>query len=436
MKALLTSILTIFAISNCVSKLDFENPGDSRSSAFLARSLFSNYLNSLATSADTTVDGEIPQFLAVLMLRGFSSTGVRIYSVDSETGTLYNEKEYLRTPAIGSAPGNSPRRIERIPNTNELLVAAGVADNRLYSFSVSADGTVVPKNSAPAHTKNVDFAVISSDGKKIISATDGTAAPPDQFIRYSRDASSGGMTYINSGGYPFGLPCGPRSIALTPNGTNLFVNTNAGGSSLLGFLDTDGVISQSATTITPAAAFTTNDNLCLHPTKPYLYSTIGLASGPIVGYSYDQNSNLTALPSSPFLPSAGYLGTTGQSNRTLTIDPLGKFVAFLYDESSGKKLQLLRINEETGALTPTNNPVTVGNAPKQIEWDKSGRFLYFISDDLTNFQIEVFRVLKNGSLEKTVNSPYNITSLGGTAAAPIDLISISKTSKVKTGEYP
>jgi hypothetical protein len=422
---------------NCMAKLDFENSGDTTSNAFLARGLLSQYLDSLILPADNSTSGEIPQYLAALVLRSGQSAGVRIFPVDSETGNLGSYQEYARTPGIGFAPGNSPRRIQRIPKTQELLVAGGAQDLKLYSFKVSSNGSVAPDQTSPAFGKPISFAAISPDGTKIFSTSENASSPPDQLVRYGRDSSSGAMTLIGTGGYPFGLTCGPRSLVLAPNGKNIFVNTNSTTSGLYGFIDESGTITQNSTTVTLPALITNNDNICIHPSKSFLYSTINLTSGPLVGFSYDTNSNLTSIPSSPFTPTANYTSTTsGSVTRTLAIDPLGKYVAFLYRESTTDKIQLLNIDQATGTLSPTNNSVIVGNSPNSLEWDSSGRFLYFVSDDYTNYQIEVFRVSKNGTLSKAPNSPFIITPMSGTGAIPISLTSLTKTATIKVGEYP
>jgi hypothetical protein len=433
----ISGILFCCLSANCMAKLDLENSGDTTSNAFLVRGLFTDYMASLIRPADNSTTGEVPQYLSALMYRSGQSVGVRIYPVDTETGNLGTYQEYSRTPTAGLSPGNAPKRIVRIPGTKELLVAAGLVDNKLYSLKVTDDGSVSPYQTSTAFSKDVSFVTVSSDGTKIFATSENTASPPDSLIRYVRDASSGGITLQSSGGYPFGLVCGPKSIAVSPSGKNLFINSVSSATGLYGLVDDSGTLTQaSGSPVTLTTVVTSNNNLCLHPTKSYLYTTINQASGPIVGYNYGSDSSLSVLPSSPFTPSSSYTNTITTAARTLAIDPLGKYVAFLYQESSTYKLQLLNIDSQTGTLSPTNNPVSVGNSPINLEWDGSGRFLYFVSNDATNYQIEVYRVTQSGTLMKAPNSPFTVTTMAGTGAFPIGLSSISKTSTVKVGEFP
>lgn len=429
-------ILNLSFYLQCMSKLDFENSGDAESDAFLYRGFLTQYLASLAPLQDNSTNAEVPLYLSALLFRPLQSVSVRVYPVDSENGNLGSFFEYARIPVPGGiSPGCDPVRVVRVPTTKELLVAGG-NNNLIYSFKIEDNETIAPYVNSSSVAQQVRNLAVSPDGLKILAAPESTASPPDPLYRFTRNPNSGALTIQNSGGYPFGLTCAPRSIAIAPNGNNIFVSNITSTSAIQGFLDNNGVITQSSTNITLAANITSNDNICLHPTKSFLYTSIAQASAPLVGLKYDSDSNLSFLPNSPFTPTANYVSTPSLKTRTLAIDPLGKFVAFLYNESSSRKLQLMHINQETGALTPTNNPVSVGNAPNALEWDKSGRFLYFISDDLTNYQIEVYRVLKDGSLQKTLNSPYTITTMAGTGAIPISLSSITKSSNVKIGEYP
>jgi 6-phosphogluconolactonase (cycloisomerase 2 family) len=444
-------IILLFFLQNCLGKLDFNNPGDTRSNAFLLRDALSTILGlrgqlPLLETTIETLSGEVPESLAALILRDSVTVGVRVYPVDPNTGNLgSNFQEYTRTPSETFAPGNKPVKILRVPGTKELLVNEGfnsAGNNRIFTFKVNDDGSVSTYLTSAGHNFGIKNVAISSDGTKIVGMN--VNSPNNEVIRYSRNTTTGVVTFQNSGGYPFGTNCGPRSLAMSQNGSNLFVNGQL--ALLYGFTDSSGTLTQApGSPFTLPQSISDSDNICIHPTKSFLYTTVLSTTGPIVGYSYGTDSSLTALSSSPFSPSATYTSTAytpaSDTNyispaRTMIIDPRGKFIAFAYLDNTDYKLQLFNIDENTGALTATNNAVTVGNMPTSLAWDESGRFIYFTSKGAGNYQIEVYRVSSNGTLTKAPNSPFSVTSIAGTGALPIGLTSITKSSRVKIGEYP
>ncbi|MBM9548781.1 hypothetical protein JWG40_17280, partial [Leptospira sp. 201903074] len=119
---------------------------------------------------------------------------------------------------------------------------------------------------------------------------------------------------------------------------------------------------------------------------------------------------------------------TDNFSTSLVMEPNGKFAAFLYSASGTFYIRLLAVDGITGNLIPTDQKLSVGNAPKYLDWDRSGKFIYLVSDTggTTNkYQMEYFQFSSNGQLSRGVNSPITFSNMSGEFSAK-DLKSISR----------
>ncbi|TGN09387.1 beta-propeller fold lactonase family protein [Leptospira ilyithenensis] len=411
----------------------FDNPADPSSLAFFKTNLVSTYLRSLIKDAEL-VDAEVPQFLAMLYLKtGPSETGIKVWNVDPESGQLTSTVGMQAVPP--NAPGNSPVNLKRVPKSRELLASSGFGSpstfNKIYFLKIQDDGSVSETGSSPSGilpntiTPNISgtnvYATISSSTTNV--------------YLYQKD-TSGNLTQSTLSSYPFGTYCSPSSLLVSLTEQNIFITNPSYLSIYFQDTSTGTVTIGSGSPLAMPAAPTLNDNLTLHPTRNYVYTTIANIAAPIIGFIYNQDSTVSAIPGSPFTPSSSY-SATATSSKTLTIDPYGRFVAFAYSDSSGNRLQLLKVDSSTGTLSPTGFPIGVGNAPGGLTWDESGRFIYFFSDTgaaSSERQLEVYKVASTGQLTATPGSPVILGTIS--SFSPRGLVSVTKTMKVKPGEYP
>jgi len=410
----------------------FNNPADPSSLAFFKTSLVSTYLKSLIQP--TFVDAEVPQFLALLYLKTSpTESGFVVWNVDPDSGKLTSTIGLQAVPP--NAPGNSPINLKRVPKTRELLASSGFGptnSNKIYSYKVQDDGSVTVGGSSPSNTVPTSITPNTS-GTNVYAVI--TPVSTANIYLFQKD-SSGNLVQSSLAAYPFGTYCSPSSLLVSPTEQNIFI-TNPSYLAIYNQDTSAGTVTLgSGSPLTMPASPTLNDNLNLHPTKNYIYTTIANIAAPIMGFTYNQDSSATAIQGSPFTPSSSYSATTA-STKTLTIDPYGRFVAFVYSDSSGNRLQLLTIDASSGALTPSGFPIGVGNAPGGLTWDESGRFIYLFSDTgaiSSERQLEIYKVSSTGQLTSTPSSP---TILGAISTFnPRGLASVTKTMRVKQGEYP
>ncbi|BDA77703.1 hypothetical protein LPTSP3_g06330 [Leptospira kobayashii] len=416
--------------------MGFNNPADPASLAFFKTNLVSTYLKSLIPQEIALVDAEVPQFLALLYQKP-GEVGIKVWNVDPNSGQLTSTIGMQAIPP--NAPGNAPVILVRIPKTRELLSSSGggvpTSFNNIYTYQIQDNGSVSVVGTSPEPLPNY-ITVNKAGSTNNVYISRGAS----QVFLYTKDKSTHILTQSPSVSYPFGTYCGPNSIVVNPTEKNIFVTNTAFAPVSLSIYNQDpssGTVTiGSGSPLTLPASPTSNDNINLHPTKNYVYTTIANIAGPIIGFAYNQDSTATAIPGSPFTPSSSY-SATNVSTRTLTIDPYGRFIAFVYSDASGNRLQLLKIDSSTGALTPTGFPIGVGNAPNSLTWDESGRFIYFLSNtggSTNQQQLEIYKVSSTGELTPSPSSPTTLGAMG--AFVPSGLASVTKTMKVKPGEYP
>ncbi|WP_167837167.1 beta-propeller fold lactonase family protein [Leptospira kobayashii] len=380
------------------------------------------------------VEAEVPQFLALLYLKsGPNEVGIKVWNVDPDTGKLTSTIGMQAIPP--NAPGNSPVNLKRVPKSRELFASSGFGSpstfNKIYSFKIQDDGSVTVIGSSPS-------GILPNTVTPNISGTNVyatiTSSTTNVYL-YQKD-TSGNLTQSTLSSYPFGTYCSPSSLLVSQTERNIFI-TNPSYLSIYQQDTSAGTVTIGSGSPLPIAASPTlNDNLTLHPTRNYIYTTIANIAAPIAGFIYNQDSTASAIQGSPFTPSGSYSATTS-STKTLTIDPYGRFIAFVYSDASGNRLQLLKINSSTGALTPSGFPIGVGNAPGDLTWDESGRFIYFFSDTgaaSSEKQLEVYKVSSTGELTSTPGSPVILGTIS--SFSPRGIVSVTKTMKVKPGEYP
>lgn len=357
-------------------------------------------------------------------------SGIRIYRVDNEIGLTGEYDKDIRAATTSAFPGCQPIRISIPPYSRDIITFTGSASDRMVTHRYEVDrslniigethdATIIPYQTAFNYDGTVMYVTDYSN--------------PNQVERFSRNRTTGEITSANGSGYPFGVGCAPISIR-TSNVDNLVfaATTSYLPLGIYSFKNTgiDSGFVTAGSPYDPADNPTQHNNLCVSENDRLLYMTSGNTTMPIYGIRYDADGNMNVLPNSPFSPDTSYLahGPTDNQSTSMTIDPNHKYLAILYSAGGSFNIRLLSIDPTTGTLTPTDQKLSVGNAPKHLDWDNSGKFLYLISDTggtTNNFQLEYFKFTNDGKLSRGINSPITIGAMSGDFT-PRHLKSISR----------
>ena len=162
------------------------------------------------------------------------------------------------------------------------------------------------------------------------------------------------------------------------------------------------------TSFQAASVFTATDplaNMVPDPTGKFLFAC-GLGNSSIEAFSLNAETGVLEPISSSTLSIQGFLGCT------LSIDPTGKF---LYIATS-VGVSAFTVNPATGVLSSVaGSPFSDGSVLRESAIDPSGKLLYAISNNTTSNTISVFSInSSSGALAPVAGSPFQ-TAINGLA---------------------
>jgi 6-phosphogluconolactonase len=185
----------------------------------------------------------------------------------------------------------------------------------------------------------------------------------------------------------------------TPPASGFLYAASANGITAFPFNSSTGALGPS---FEAASVFTASDplaNMVPDPTGKFLFAC-GPGNSSIEGFSINANSgDLTSISGSPF-PIQGFGGCT------LSLEPTGKF---LYIATS-TGVSAFTVNPSTGVLSSiAGSPFSDGSVLRESAIDPSGKFLYAVSNNTTSNTISVFSINSStGSLASIVGSPFQL----------------------------
>lgn len=410
-KRIIISFALICLASQC-RMADLNNPSDALSDEFVKRSILSEFVRYFL------IEKALPDALAVVLVKSSVpyETGLRVYRVDTEKGVIDDYVSDVRSATTAAFPGCTPYRIGVPPRSRDIITFTGSLSDRVvaHRYNTERHLTLLQDQPGIGSPKVMGF---SADGMTMYHSN--TSANPSTINRWNRDLESGFLSPNNVGSFPFAVGCSPVAIQISET-DNIIVTLTSTiapfGFSVLKKNGQDSAMLVGGAPITPPDNPSFHENVCLVESKRLLYATSVNATNPIFGYRYDNAGNLTLLPGSPFSPDPSFSSHVPSFNGTksLAVDPTGTFVAFLYSTGAAYNLRLLVINDTTGNIMQTDQKLSVGNAPKSLQWDRSGRFIYLTSDSggtTNNYQIEYFKLLPDGTLSRGENSPIVISPM-------------------------
>lgn len=299
------------------------------------------------------------------------------YHVDSISGAL---TQVSSTPV--SSQGNNPVAEVASPNQQYLYVANHDSSN-IAVFSIGTSGQLANTHtySTPG-TEPVSMAINAAGTLLFVvdyyapGYSDKTPGPGALVVYPVNSDGSLGSPVTMSGLSYSPLQCFPAGVAVTPNGSYVYVtNTNS-----------VVVTTSSPTTATPPATPATCPS-----------------QGTISGFSVASNGTLSAVSGSPF--------SAGTTPTGIAIDPTSRFV---YTTDSTQNQLIVYDLLTGGILYPLpNGPFATGTFPVSVVVDPRDEYLY-----VTNFNagtISEYTVSQaTGSPSASASSSMNTGSPGPT----------------------
>lgn len=310
-----------------------------------------------------------------------SSDGFFAYVANSRTNTVTafrvsTDGALLLVPPTGQNPnpvsvGTTPGALAISSDAKYLYVVNGGSDD-VTAFTIGAGGvlTLVPQAAGTTNPVSVQgfdpgSIAISRDRKFLYVANLGS----NDVTAFSIGVT-GLLTLLPpSGGHANPISTGgslPRGIAISPNGSFLYVANNNSHNLTIFQIGANGLL-----TLVPPAGPNTNpisvvgttpNALLISQNGRFLYSANG--GGNVTAFSIESNGLLTLLPSSAGILNPALAGTDPVA---ITTSPDERF---LYVANRGGRVSAYTMTTGTGALVPltalVGNPFPTGARPSGI----------------------------------------------------------------------
>lgn len=309
-----------------------------------------------------TTDVENPFFFAV------SSDDKYLYTLHSESFKETEHDQVAAYQVVGnsghlkllnrqSALGLAACYVD-IDKTGKMVVLSNYATGNVASYPVAEGGSLGESSSAVQHEgSSVDASrqegphahcfVISPDNRFVYAADLGL----DKLLGYRLDPASATMTPNRQAFVRTQPGAGPRHLTFHPNGRYMYVIHEMKNAVTLFDYDADtGVLIERQTISTLPDDFDGTSHcadLKITPNGHFLYGT-NRGHDSIVAYRIDESGRLTLLGIEPSL---------GQGPQNLAIDPGGELL--LCANMAGNNVAILRIDRQTGGLSPVGEPVSL-----------------------------------------------------------------------------
>jgi len=224
-----------------------------------------------------------------------------------------------------------------------------------------------------------------SSTKGCPTATPGSAGGTSAGASGGATQSTGACTVGGGGG-------GNPTATGKPAAFAYYVNQLMIGATVV---DTSGNFGQLLGFANPPSSLQALDTMVVAQTK-WLYQLVG---SQLVGYSINGGTGaLTAIPGSPF-------PLSGTEVASLATDSAGKFLFVC--AANNDEVQVLSINQTSGALAPVGTFATTGFAA-QATTDGLGKYLYVTEGNLGG-TVDVYAIASTGLLTPIASSPLSIS---------------------------
>jgi 6-phosphogluconolactonase len=271
---------------------------------------------------------------------------VSAFSIDEQSGklTLLNQQ---------SSAGHGPTHLGVDPEGKNVFTA-NYGSGSVAVLPIEADGKLGPPSSVDQHKgqgadpsrqegPHAHCAAIDPGGHFALSCDLGL----DKIFVYKFDRAAHTITPNDP---PFGTVApasGPRHLAFSPDGRNLYV-VNEMACTVTGFrYDAErGAMSEFQTISTLPEGFSgqkSTAEIAVHPSGKFLYTSNRGDANSIAIFTIDASSGK--------LTAAGHVSTQGRAPRDFALDPSGKWLLAANQDTDN--IVEFQIDPESGALKPT-----------------------------------------------------------------------------------
>jgi 6-phosphogluconolactonase len=300
-------------------------------------------------------------------VRGNHSGRVRAFSFDNKTGKLTYINDQL-------SAGDNPCYV-MVDKTGKWIAVANYTSGTLAVLPIHKDGSLGAAvdsfqhyghgvNAQRQEAPHVHSVVFSPDNKFLFVQDLGI----DKIMIYSFNQKNGNLSLASDSAVKLQDGSGPRHFDFHPNKRWAYLVQEMGGT-VTAFNYADGHLKafQTITTLPPGMHFEfSSADIHVSPDGKFLYaSNRDLSNGKellnnsIAIYKINQNTGeLTAV---------GHQSTLGNTPRNFNFDPSGDFL--LVANQNSDSIVIFKIDHATGLLEDTGNRIDAGN-PVCIKWVK------------------------------------------------------------------
>jgi 6-phosphogluconolactonase len=270
------------------------------------------------------------------------------------------------------------------------------SNNTVSAFTINAStGALTPVGAPIAADNGPNFMAVTPNGSFLYVTN--TNTNPGKVSAYSIDRTTGALTAVTGSPFITTNDSGPFGIAVDPSGKFLYTANNTAISAFTINATTGALTDVPGTPFPPGAAGALPEDLRVDPTGKFLFVS---NTGPQVvsAFTIDATTGaLTAVAGSPFPTAAATL-------LGLVVDPTGKFV-YTVDDTNNNILAF-SINATSGVLTPAGPPFATGGMGSQLmAVGRTGKFLY-VSDVNSNDIAALAINATTGALTPITGSPF------------------------------
>jgi 6-phosphogluconolactonase len=320
------------------------------------------------------------QYLVIGTYTSGTSDGIYLYKFNTETG----ENSF-----VSSAKTSNPSYLTISPNKKFVYAVNETAPGNVTAFIFNKpNNKLLQVNQQPSHGKDPCYITIDKTGKWIIvgNYSSGTLA----VYPVNKDGSLGNATdSIQHEGSSVNSErqeaAHVHATVLNKNNKTLYVPDLGMDKVMLYNLDSKkGKLSPFSTPFVMTEPGAGPRHIDIHPNGKYAYLMEEL-TGSISVYQVEKDGYLSLLQNISGLP-RDFNGAVGSAD--IHVSPDGKFL-YCSNRGESNTIGILKINQNNGELVWVDHQSTMGQTPRNFNFDPTGNFLLVAnqnSDDIVIFK--------------------------------------------------
>lgn len=319
----------------------------------------------------SSIKSSNPSYLAV------SPDKKYLYAVNEDADSLNNggmvsafkfdkKKKYLNFINQQPSGGNHPCYIA-VDETGKWIIAANYSGGSFSIAPINKDGSIAADKKVVQHVgksinkerqekAHVHQTLLTADNKYLLVADLGM----DKFSVYDFDNSNG--TVKDNAIVSVSAGSGPRHAAIHPSNKYVYLNEELSGTVGAFIFSDDGKLKLMQTISTVPEDYKgslSGADIHVSPDGRFLYASNRGELNNLVIYKIDESSGVLSI--------AGFQSTLGNTPRNFNFDPTGNFL--LVANQNSDNIAIFSVNHETGLLKDTSKQINVPN-PVCLVWVK------------------------------------------------------------------